>query len=384
MTPITETDDLAAHCKAFAKADFLTVDTEFMRDRTYWPKLCLVQIASADEAVAVDPLAPDIDLAPLFSLLNDKRVLKVFHAARQDMEIFFHLTGRIPKPVFDTQVAAMVCGFAESVGYETLVTRLAGAKLDKASRFADWANRPLRRRQLEYALADVTHLRTVYQKLQAKLDQNGRTHWLAEEMEKLTDPKTYQAHPEDAWQRLKYRSTNPRFLGVLRAVAAWRESVAQSRDVPRNRVMRDDSLFDVAAHAPADAAELAQCRGISKGLANGDTGAELLAAIAAAKALPDKALPQAPQRPEPAPGVGPIAELLKVLLKRNCEDHHVAQKLVASSRDVELIASDDDAPVPALHGWRRELFGEDALALKHGKLALTADGKRVEVMHLGK
>jgi ribonuclease D len=382
MTLIAETAALAEFCRRQSSAGFVTVDTEFMRDKTYWPQLCLVQVAGPDEAVAVDALAPGIDLAPLLALMADPAVLKVFHAARQDIEIFVNLTGAVPQPVFDTQVAAMVCGFGESASYETLAAKLAGARLDKASRFTDWAQRPLTDRQLQYALADVVHLRVVYEKLRARLDATGRAGWLDEEMAELTNPATYRTDPEQAWRRFRLRGGGRKFLAVLREVAAWRERAAQQRNLPRSRIVRDESLLEIASHAPGSVAELARTRGLGKGLAEGKFGGEILAAVQRALALPEAEQPKLPARKETPPGLGPLVELLRVLLKLRCEENEVAQKLVASSEDLELIAANDEAPVRALGGWRREVFGKDALRLKHGRLALTAEGKRIRLVEL--
>lgn len=380
MTLITTTEDLDAFCRRMKGSGYITIDTEFMREKTFWPKLCLVQIAGEEEAAAVDPLADGIDLAPLFDLLADPDVLKVFHAARQDVEIFHHLTGRIPAPLFDTQVAAMVCGFGESVGYETLIAKLAGARVDKSSRFTDWSNRPLTERQLTYALSDVTHLRPAYEKLRKRLAKTGRAHWLDEEIAVLTDPATYQVEPEEAWRRLKVRSDKPRFLAILRELAAWREREAQRKDVPRSRVLRDEALLEIASHAPATVDDLARTRGLGRSVAEGRWGQELLAAVQRGRDLPPGEGPSVEPRVEPPPGLAPIVELLRVLLKMKCEEQQVATKLVANAGDLEAIAADDEAPVPALRGWRRELFGEDALALKHGRLALAIRDKRVRIV----
>jgi ribonuclease D len=382
MTLITTTEDLDAFCRRLRDADYITVDTEFMREKTFWPKLCLVQIAGPEEAVAVDPLAEGIDLAPLFELLHDPGVLKVFHAARQDVEIFHHLTGRVPAPLFDTQVAAMVCGFGESVGYETLISKLAGARVDKSSRFTDWSHRPLTERQLAYALSDVTHLRPAYEKLRRRLAKTGRAHWLDEEMAVLTDPATYTVEPEAAWRRLKVRTDKPRFLAVLRELAAWREREAQRKDLPRSRVLRDEALLEIASHAPTTVDDLARTRGLGRSVAEGRWGSELLGAVQRGLDLPLDQCPTTEPRVEPPPGLTPIVELLRVLLKMKCDDEQVAPKLVASAGDLEAIAADDEAAVPALKGWRRELFGEDALALKHGRLALAIREKRVRIVPL--
>ncbi len=380
MTLIAESGALAAFVQRQGRAEFVAIDTEFMRDKTYWPQLCLVQIAGPEEAAAIDTLAPGIDLEPLLALLADPKLLKVFHAARQYIEIFFHMTGRIPAPLVDTQVAAMVCGFGDAVSYENLAARLAGARIDKSSRFTDWAHRPLTERQLQYALSDVTHLRPTYESLRRRLAKTGRTEWVAEEMAVLTDPATYRLEPREAWRRIKFRSDKPRMLAILREVAAWREEEAQRRDLPRNRVLRDETLCEIAAHAPGDVEHLARCRGFSRSMAENRQGAQILAAVKRGLALPAAECPvPAPRRDLPA-GLGPLVELLRVLLKMRCEEHGVAQKLVASADDLELIAADDQAQVPALQGWRREIFGADALALKQGRLALTVAGRRVKVV----
>ena len=383
MTLIADSAALAEFCRRQQDASFITIDTEFMRDKTFWPILCLVQVAGPEEAAALDPLAPGIDLTPLFDLLKRPSLLKVFHAARQDIEIFYNLTGAVPTPLFDTQVAAMVCGFGDSVSYETLAGKLAGAHIDKSSRFTDWAHRPLTERQLHYALTDVVPLRTVYEKLAQRLAKSGRTHWLGEEMGVLTDPATYRQDPQESWRRFKLRSNNRKLLALVRELAAWREVAAQQRNLPRNRLLRDESILEIAAHAPSTVAELARTRGLGKNFAEGRLGGELLAAIQRVLAIPDSDYPVPPPRHEPPPGIGPLVDLLRVLLKLRCEENDVAQKLVADTEDLEMIAADDDAPVRALQGWRAELFGKDALDLKHGRLALTAAGKRIKLVRTG-
>ena len=380
---ITTTDDLAALCKRLATAEFVTVDTEFIRETTFWPKLCLAQLAGPDEAVAIDAVAPGIDLAPLFELLADTSVIKVFHAARQDIEIFHHLDGRIPTPLFDSQVAAMVCGFGDSVSYAALAAKLAKVRIDKSSRFTDWAHRPLSPRQLTYAIDDVRYLRVIYERLAKRLEKTGRAGWVVEEMAVLNDPEIYQQRPEIAWRRIKSRSTDGRFLAVLREVAAWREREAQTRDLPRNRVLRDEALLEIASRAPANVAELARTRGLGRKLAEGSMGAKLLAAIEAGLAVPESDWPRV-KTPKPPPrGVGPVVELLKVLLKMRCEENDVAQRLVANTADLERIACGDADEVRALRGWRREVFGEDALALRAGELALSVKGGHVRLDRLG-
>ena len=382
MELISESGALAAFCARQRGVEFVTVDTEFMRERTYWPILCVVQVAGPDEAVAIDALAEGIDLAPLLGLLADEHTLKVFHAARQDLEIFFLMSGKVPHPVFDTQIAAMVCGFGDAVSYETLVKRLAGASLDKASRFTDWSQRPLTERQIRYALADVVHLRTVYEKLQQTLAKNGRAGWFAEEIAELVDPAIYRVEPVEAWRRFRIRGRADRkFLGVLRAVAAWREAAAQQRDLPRGRIIRDEAVLEIAAHAPRTVEALARTRSLGRGVADGKLGGEIIDAVVQGLADPNPP-PAIPAKAEPPPGLGPLVELLRVLLKQRCEDFHVAQKLVASADDLEAIAADDRAPVPALSGWRRDVFGRDALALKHGELALTAGRNGIQLVPL--
>ncbi|MBK3732974.1 ribonuclease D [Azospirillum brasilense] len=383
MTLITTTEDLDAFCRSLAGAEYITVDTEFLREKTYWPQLCLVQVGGPNGAVAIDPLAEGIDLAPLFRVMVDPAILKVFHAARQDVEIFWHLSGQIPHPLFDTQVAAMVCGFGESVGYETLVTKLAGARIDKSSRFTDWSQRPLTERQLTYALSDVIHLRPAYEKLKRRLVRSGRAHWLEEEMAVLTDPATYQVDPDSSWLRLKVRTNKPRFMAVLKELAAWREREAQRRDLPRSRVLRDEALLEIAAHAPTSVDDLARTRGMGRGFAEGRQGAEVLACVQKGLDIPDSDLPRVEPREEPPPGLQPIVELLRVLLKMKCEENNVASKLIASAADLEAIAADDAAEVPAMQGWRRELFGDDALALKHGRIGLAVLDRRVRIVPAG-
>jgi ribonuclease D len=385
MSLITDSRTLAEFCARLSGAPYITVDTEFLRDTTYWPKLCLVQLGgpAEDDVAAIDALVEGLDMQPLFDLLRDAGVLKVFHSGRQDMEIFHNLmAGDLPRPIFDTQVAAMVCGFGEQVGYDTLAKKLVGAQIDKSSRFADWSKRPLTDKQLNYALSDVTHLRGIYDQLKAQLERTGRARWLDEEMAILTDPATYRTDPELAWQRLKTRSSDRKYLAILREVAAWREREAQRRNVPRNRVIRDEQIQDIAAHAPRDEAALARTRGLGADFARGRLGAGVLEAVETALALPKDQRPQPPQKPDLPPGLGPLVELLKVLLKTKCEDHGVAQKLVATSQDLEQIAADDQAEVAALRGWRLQVFGQDALKLKHGKLALAAKGRGVQLIEL--
>ncbi len=381
---ITDTASLAAFCKRLATAPYVTVDTEFMREKTYWPVLCLVQVAgggSGGDAAVIDALAKGIDLKPLFGLLLDTKILKVFHAGRQDLEIFFHLSGYVPTPIFDSQVAAMVCGFGEQVSYEVLAAKLAKARVDKSSRFTDWSRRPLSERQISYALSDVTHLRSVYEKLQLKLNGNGRTSWLEEEMAVLTAPETYDLDPALAFRRIKSRSANRQFLAVLRELAAWREKEAQRRDLPRNRVLRDEPLVGIAHHLPSTAAELARTRGFGHRLAEGPPGAALLRAVKRGLEVPEEDCPEVRIKSALPRGLGPIVELLKVLMKMKCEENGVAQKLLASSADIELIAAyGEEAQVPALHGWRRQVFGEEALRLRSGDTALAIRNRKLVLL----
>lgn len=379
ITVITESAQLVEYCSGWQKAAYVTVDTEFMREHTYWPKLCLVQVGGPDESVVIDPLAEGIDLTPLYELLTNPNVLKVFHAARQDVELFHHLTGQVPTPLFDTQLAAMVCGFGDAVGYEKLAARLADAQIDKTLRFTDWARRPLTDRQLLYAVADVSHLRPIFDKLSAQLDSSGRRSWIDEEMEILTNPSTYENAPEDAWRRIKIRNGKPRFLATLREVAAWREKEAQRRDVPRNRIIREQTLTEIAAHAPTSTAELAQVRTISQKLAEGEMGKAILKTVQYAHSLGKECYPTLPKRIEKPIGMAPLMDLLKVLLKMRCEQSGVAQKLVATVGDLENFAAGDENS-PLLSGWRRELFGELALALKGGRVALTASNGQIRVI----
>ena len=378
---VTDTASLAALCERLGRETVVTVDTEFMRERTYWPELCLVQLGGAAETAVVDALAPNLDLTPLGALLANPAVTKVFHAARQDIEIFVLKFSAVPTPLVDTQVAAMVAGFGDQVGYDTLVASLTGGHIDKSHRFSDWSARPLSQAQIAYAAADVTHLRLVYEKLMARLSRDGRIEWVAEEMATLADPATYRAEPERMWERLRARSSNRRMLGMLRAIAAWREREAQRANIPRGRMLKDESLLELAASAPTDTIGLARVRGISKGFAEGKQGASLLGALDEARALPESELPN-PPADKHGPRASPaLVALLKVLLAASCEAHDVAPRLVASSDDLDRIAV-GESDVPALAGWRRRVFGEQAIALRDGKLALGVAGKRIKTLPL--
>ncbi|MEO6783068.1 MAG: ribonuclease D [Bradyrhizobium sp.] len=376
MDLITTNSELAAVCDRLAKHPVITVDTEFLRETTYYPLLCVVQMASAEEAVVVDTLADGIDLKPFFALMADEKVLKVFHAARQDIEIVWHQAGTVPHPIFDTQVAAMVLGYGDSIAYDQLVERITGHRPDKTHRFTDWSRRPLTAEQMHYAVSDVTHLRDVFTALDADLKKRGRSDWVSEEMEVLTSPRTYDFHPERAWERLKTRVRKPKELAVLMEVAAWREQQAQSRDVPRSRVLKDDAVGDIAIHAPTSLERLANLRSLPKGFDRSKWGAEIVAAVQRGIARDPATLPKI-EKPRGNSNGTAIVELLKVLLRMTSERHAVASKVIATVDDLEQIAADDNAEVGALHGWRRELFGEAALALKHGRLALAIEKGRV-------
>jgi ribonuclease D len=373
---ITTTSALADVCRRMAAHPFITVDTEFLRETTYYPLLCVAQMATADEAVVVDALAPGIDLAPFYALMADEKVMKVFHAARQDIEIIWHAAKLIPHPIFDTQVAAMVLGYGDSISYDQLVQRITGDTLDKSHRFTDWTRRPLSEAQLRYAVSDVTHLRDVYLALVEDLKKRDRANWVEDEMRVLTSPDTYRMEPDNAWQRLKTRVRKPKELAVLIEVAAWRESEAQTRDVPRSRVLKDDVIGDIAVQAPTTIERLKNLRSLPKGFERSRWGEAIIAAVIRGLERDPKTLPHQ-TRNQPAVNGAATVELLKVLLRMISERHHVAAKVIATVDDLDRIAADDDADVPALRGWRRELFGEKAIALKHGKLALAIEKGRV-------
>jgi ribonuclease D len=383
MDMITTTEALAAFCARLAKHDFVTVDTEFLRETTYWPELCLIQMAGPEDEGIVDPLAKGIDLKPFFDLMADASVIKVFHAARQDIEIVVKLGDLVPHPLFDTQVAAMVCGFGESISYDQLVSRITGAPIDKSSRFTDWSRRPLSDKQLDYALADVTHLRDVYLELVSRLEAAGRGDWVADEMAVLESRSTYEIEPEDAWKRLKMRVKKPVELCVLQHVAAWREREAKARNVPRGRVIKDDALYEIAQQQPKDAEALSRLRTIPRGWERSQQGATLVEIVNEALETPKDAMPRLPRQKQAPEGAQASIELLRVLLKLTVEKENVAAKIIANSDDLEAIAVDGEAAdVPALQGWRRELFGERALKLIRGELALRFANKKVEAVEL--
>lgn len=376
---ITRTEDLVESVARLRNEPFVTVDTEFMRERTYWPELCLLQMAGESEVVLIDTLAPDLDLSPLTDLFDDTGVTKVLHAARQDLEIFLHMFDRLPTPLFDTQVAAMVAGYGDQVGYDNLVGAVTGASIDKSHRFTDWSIRPLSNAQLAYAAADVTHLRIVYEALVAQLEREGRTAWVAAEQAALADPARLRVDPEKQWERLRARTNNRRMLGILRGIAAWREIEAQQANIPRQRMLKDESLLEIAATAPRTPEALARVRGVARGFAEGRMGEGLLAAVETACALPESELPR------PARGKGPdsarpspaLVALLKVLLTHQCEQNDVAPKLVATADDLDAFALDPGPENPLMQGWRREVFGKEALALYEGRLSLGVKNGRL-------
>ncbi|QGM45416.1 ribonuclease D [Methylocystis heyeri] len=375
MSLVTTTDQLAAICDRLAKHPFVTVDTEFLRETTFWPKVCVIQLASPDEAVAIDTLSEGMDLSPFFDLMSNESVVKVFHAARQDVEIVWRLARIIPKPLFDTQVAAMVCGFGEQVSYVELVKSVTRVNLDKSSRFTDWSRRPLSDAQVSYAIADVTHLREIYKHLLSRLDRSKRLDWLADEMETLTSPATYEQHPDDAWERLRHRARKPRDLAVLMELAAWREIEAQGRDIPRSRVLKDDVLLEIAQAAPRSLEALANLRAFPRGMERSRSGADIVAAIERGLARDPSSLPRIER--ERRNNNGATVELLKVLLRQVAEETGVAAKMIATVDDLEAIANDDNADVSALRGWRRIIFGEKAIELKRGRLALAVENGKV-------
>lgn len=378
---IQTTAALEAACLALAKSDYLTIDTEFLRETTFWPELCLIQMAGPDMAVIVDPLAKGLDLTPFFELMANTAVTKVFHAARQDIEIIFHLGNLIPHPIFDTQVAAMVCGFGDSVSYDQLVSRIKNIQIDKSSRFTDWSRRPLSEKQLDYALADVTHLREVYLHLKAELEREGRSLWLTEEMSVLEARETYDIHPDDAWLRLKMRLRKPQELSILKTVSAWREREARERNVPRRRIVKDDAIYEIAQQQPKDTEALGRLRTIPKGWERSQSGAAIVEAVNAALAIPKNEMPRVPRQASAPEGSGAAVELLKVLLKLTAEKQGVAAKIIANTEDLERIVTEGDgADIAALSGWRRELFGETALKLIGGEVALRFVDRKIEAV----
>jgi ribonuclease D len=382
MQIITITSELQAFCKRAETQPYITVDTEFIRESTYWPQLCLIQVGLAEEAVAIDPLAENIDLSSFLELLQNANVTKVFHSGRQDIEIFYHLTGKIPNPIFDTQIAAMVCGFGDSVAYDALVQKYAKVSIDKSSRYTHWAQRPLTEKQLKYALGDVIHLRVIYEQLIKKITDDDRFHWLEEELSILKDPATYAMDPYSMWQKIRVRSAKPHMLAILREIAAWREITAQSRNVPRTRVLRDEVMLELGASAPTSVEDLGRMRGIPSFFLKGKEAQTILSLIEKALALPLEDCPQVKRGEESPPGATALVEMLRLLLKIKSEKYHVAQKLIATTTDLEEIARSLTPTSLALEGWRFEIFGKSALALKEGKIAIGLKNNKISLIPL--
>ncbi|MBV9539867.1 MAG: ribonuclease D [Alphaproteobacteria bacterium] len=382
MRIVANTADLQKLVRELTGAPYLALDTEFMRDQTYWPKRCLIQVAAPGVEAIIDPLADGIDLKPFYELLKDPGMVKVLHAARQDIEIFHHQGGVIPDPLFDSQIAAMVAGFGDAASYETLCRKIAHKEIDKSSRFTDWSRRPLSQKQLDYAIGDVTHLRTIYEYLKRELEKTGRTSWVQEEIAALQDPQLYELHPETAWKRLKPRTGNKRFLAMLQALAAWRETEAQARDIPRGRVLKDEALMEIAAHPPQDANGLDSIRAVPKGFSASKLGRTLMDAIFAgrgAQAPEPIELDRPRRRREPSQAA---VDLLKTLLRLRAEAANVAPRLIANADDIERLAAEEDEGVPALHGWRAQVFGNDAVALRKGNLAIALENGEAVVVEL--
>lgn len=381
---ITTSDNLAALCSRLAQSDFVTVDTEFMRENTYWPELCLVQIADTREAAAIDPLAEGIDLSPLLDLLTDNEdVLKVFHAGGQDVEIIYNFTGRTPHPIFDTQIAMMAVSQSEQIGYSNLVESWLNITVDKGARFTDWSRRPLTDRQIDYAIGDVTHLAEIFPKILARLKKTGRGEWLDQEMEKLADPENYRNDPSTAWKRIRAAGRNPAVLGRLKALAQWRELEAQDKNIPRGRIVRDEAIADIASHPPKKQADLVKVRGLSAGWKDNEIGKRLMATLERAEPLSEDEIPPRPSRGAPLGKEGSlVADLLKLLLKIRAREIDVAARLLARSDDLEALASGIRKNLPLLEGWRYEQFGHDALDLVEGKLAFAVVDGRLKMTHI--
>jgi len=371
---ITLNSDLEAFCRRLAHDPCVMIDTEFMREKTYYPELCLIQVAGVSEAAAIDPMATGIDLAPLYALLANPEVLKVFHACRQDMEIFYHEMKAVPSPIFDTQIAAMVCGYGESVGYESLVNKVLGLPVDKSSRFTDWSKRPLSDKQLDYAMNDVLHLRDIYHALAKQLQKTGRAHWIEEEMAPLLDPATYDMNPDDAWRKIRLRNTSPRYLAMLRAAAKWRELVARERNVPRGRIMKDETLAEVAQSKPKDFTALQSIRGFYPTM-SAPQYESLFAALQEAESLPSGDLPRLPPRVMIDASSEALVDMLRLLLKGCAAEHHIVPRLLADKDELDMMALGTRENIHALQGWRYEIFGKQALRLLEGKIALKANDK---------
>jgi ribonuclease D len=381
MEIVTTTEGLKRLCQELSRDSFVTVDTEFMREQTFWPELCLIQIAGAEREAIIDPLAEGLSLKPFFDLMANKKVVKVFHAARQDLEIIWLKAKLIPEPIFDTQVAAMVCGFGDQVSYEALARRIAKVQIDKSSRFTDWSRRPLSQKQLAYALSDVIHLRPIYEKLRALLDKSGREPWLEEELAVLTSPSTYETHPEEAWKRVKFRPRNRKQLAILMSLAAWREREAQERNVPRSRILKDDAIAEAATQAPQDIVALKSLRALPRGYATSRVGEAVLKQVAAGLAMDAEQLPKLRADDTPLTETASvISDVLKLALKVVCEKEGIAPRIVANSGDLDAIAMDDAADIPLLRGWRRKLFGETALRIKAGEMAIVLENGKPRVL----
>jgi ribonuclease D len=376
---INKNEEIKNFCNKLGGVSFVTIDTEFLREKTYYPKLCLIQLSGPDgEAAAIDPLAKGIDLDPFFELMDDGSILKVFHAARQDLEILYNINGSLPSPLFDTQIAAMVCGYGESVGYENLVRNLLGRKIDKGPQFTDWSRRPLGKKMMDYALGDVTHLIEIYKILSEELEKRGREGWLKHEEDILSSPSTYEIDPYEIYKRIKIRSQNPRTLAALRELAAWREKEAANKNIPRNWVLRDETLADIAVHMPQDVNRLEKARNMPLDKARGKMGKIILNILQMVRELPQEKYPAVPPKQEQLPQeLRPVLEMLRMLLRINCSEQEVAAKLVASNGDLEKLALDSHADIPAMHGWRFEVFGRDALELKNGRLSLTVKDNNI-------
>lgn len=381
---ITTSDELAALCERLAQSHFVAVDTEFMRENTYWPELCLLQIADDKEAAAIDPMADGLDLSPLYDLLTDNEdVLKVFHAGGQDVEIIYNATGRTPHPLFDTQIAMMAISQSEQIGYSNLVESWLGIAVDKGARFTDWSRRPLTERQIEYAIGDVTHLAKIFPRILKRLKKTGRGAWLDQEMEKLADPENYRNDPSLAWKRIKAAGRNPAVLGRLKALAEWRELEAQDKNIPRGRIARDETIADIASHPPKKQADLAKIRGLSQGWKDNEIGKRLMATLEAAEPMPESEMPPRHHRGAPLGKEGAlVADLLKLLLKIRAREIDVAARLLARSDELEQLAAGVRKNLPMLEGWRYDQFGHDALDLVEGKLAFGVVSGRLKMTHV--
>ncbi len=376
---VTDTATLEKVCAGLRKAEFFAVDTEFLRESTYWSKLCLIQVAGGDVEAIIDPLAKDLDLRPFLSVMAEPSITKVFHAARQDLEIFYRLMGQVPLPLFDSQIAAMAAGLGDSIGYDTLVQKMLSRSVDKGSRFTDWSRRPLTDKQLTYAIGDVTHLRDLYPLLIGRLANNNRLSWVDEEMAGLTNPGIYQFNPEDAWRRMKIRKYTPQWLAIMRLVSRWREREAQTRDKPRGRIIKDDAIYEIAQQAPRNVEALGRMRAIPRGFERSSIARDLLDVVKEALEDPSSHAPHISRPPAMPPGLGPVTEMLKVLLRIKAEELGVAPRLIANAAEIEQLAAFDAADIPALQGWRYEAFGEDALRLKRGEISLTLKEKQAKI-----